>query len=263
MQKTKVAVIGSAATRGCFELSNARDLEDIFDVSLIQYQSSLLSIMSEPIENYDMDENISPLYKKIITEDLDKGIFDRLKGVDPDYVVIDFAPDITYGTLRIGDRYITNNKKKLKHVKLNDQAEEFTINNNKEAYVRKWTEAFHAFVQQLNDILPSAKVVVHTANFVGSYFDKTYRLKSLRRTDIQAKNNEIKELTAAINQDGITVIDLSDNKYNTSSSHKWKAGYIHYETKYYNDFLLAFFQLVIKNLNQAKELQHEGGPSYV
>ncbi|MBM7646031.1 hypothetical protein JOD45_002256 [Scopulibacillus daqui] len=246
MQKIKVAVIGSAATRGCFELSSLSDLDNILEVSLLHYQSSLISIMSDPVKNVALKTGISPFTKKIMTEDFEKGIFDKLKTIMPDFVVMDFIPDITYGALRIGDAYVTNNKKKLDYAEIPENAESFTISSNQTEYAKKWAASFNRFVKQLKIVCPQTRIVVHSACFVSSYYEKNYQLKSLQRNDIQKKNKLLRTLEGLINDDDIYYIDLTHRKFHSSAMHEWKLSYLHYETKYYNEFLLEFFKLIIK-----------------
>ncbi|MBM7683615.1 glutamyl/glutaminyl-tRNA synthetase [Pullulanibacillus pueri] len=220
-------------------------MDNILEVHLLNYQSSLISIMSEPMESYSLKDNVSSFTKKIIRDDFEKGIFDKLNAINPDYVVMDFTSDVAYGTLQIGSKYVTNNQPRLDHVEIPETGIPFTLKTNRSEYLQKWTESFNEFTRKLKESCPSTKVVVHAASFVSSYYEETYLLKSLQRNDVQSKNKLLRTLEGTITDNEVYFIDLTDRKFHSSEMHKWKLGYLHYETKYYNEFLLEFFKLII------------------
>lgn len=250
MSQINISVIGTSATRGCFELMKLENLEQICNVSIDQYQSSMISIMSEPLgKNVTISDKIKGWDKQVINMDFKKELFKNLEIQKPHYIVVDFIADILYGVLNIGRTSVTNNKNKLSFVQFHEDVEVFTIHTHKDEYLTRWYAATQQFLTKVKEILPNTKVIIHSARFVNSYYDENNFLKSFQRNDLQSKNRYLEQMEEMIVNEDVTFINLSKSKYHSSSNHKWKKNIVNYETRYYHDFLLEFLCFIIKEQN--------------
>lgn len=249
MKKITVSICGSSATRGCFELHNLKEFNDIIDVVNMQYLSSFISLMSDSFSGkIDIDGNTSEWNKKVIRRDLSKEYLNELKELQPQYIIIDFISDILYGTLKFDNEIITNNKSKLKDVKFENKGIVFDINSNYEEYINELLKSTLRFIEYVKLNLPNTKVIIHSARFIRSYYDSGNICRLFNAYDTYEKNKILDEIESKLKRFGLDNININNEKYCSNEGHKWKKNRVHYEQKYYRDFLLNLYRVIINDL---------------
>ncbi|MFC7392991.1 DUF6270 domain-containing protein [Scopulibacillus cellulosilyticus] len=256
MKKIKLAIIGTAASRGCFELSEEEKLEKIINWELLQYQSSAVSYASDKSVDIDLNklEEVSEFSRKIIKQEIDKDLFKRLSAFNPDYIIFDFLAEVNYGVCQINDSYMTNNSR-LKHIAgEQDHIEKYSFNKNNEAFERLLKDHFEATARYLSANLPNTKVIIHIPQFAGAYYDDHFILRSLNRNDILNRTKRINHVSKQFEEISrmydlsVHIINMQDKKYFANSKHKWGIGFNHYESSYYNDFQQKLLAHIIEDL---------------
>lgn len=249
MNKITVSICGSSATRGCFELHNLKDLNDIIDVVNIQYQSSFISLGSKPFnKNLKFSDMITNWNKTVIQRDLSKEYLEELKELQPQFIVVDFISDILYGTLKFGDEVITNNRGKLKEVQFEDKGVVFNIKTDYEAFINDWFISVSEFMGFVKENLPNTKVIIHSARFIRSYYEYNNTVRPFDKYDTLENNTILNEMERKLEEFNLNYINLNGEKYFSSERHKWKKNTIHYEQRYYRDFLLEFYKIAFKEI---------------
>ncbi|MBM7645888.1 hypothetical protein JOD45_002113 [Scopulibacillus daqui] len=256
MKKIKLAIIGTAATRGCFELADRNKLEKIINWELLQYQSSAISYASD--KPFDIDFNklkdVSAFSAKNIKQDIDKDLFKRLLEFNPEYIIFDFLAEVNYGVCLIKDSFITNNSRLKLFVEEQDHIEKYSFNHNREAFEGLLKDRFEAICRFLSDHLPNTKIIIHIPQFAGAYYDDHYILRSLNRTDILKRSERINRVSNQFEEISLShglpvhVISMQDKKYFSNSKHKWGIGFNHYESSYYIDFQQKLLTYIIGDL---------------
>ena len=251
MNKIKLYIIGSIATRGCFEYVDKSTYQDLYEICGLQYQSSFISLMSKPLKlkNLDIISKINGWNKTVVTRDMNKIFLDELKNCKPDYIIIDLVSETEYGVIKIEDTYISNIRGKTNKMNLNAyETNEISIKNNKELYIELLTKNINSFKEFCKTNLPNTKLIFHIAPYLYSYFDECRVTKKFENKDLMSKNKQLKEL---YNMNFITnedlVIDINDKTYFSTSKHKISLAPLHYETKYYKDFISELNRVVLKD----------------
>lgn len=253
MKKIRLSICGSAATRAAFELYKKQENLEIYDITSMQYESSIISIMSDKIdlevEKTDKTDNWT---MRVIQDDLKKEYIEKLKIEKPDYIVLDLVSDIVYGCLKFQNSYITNNAGKLRKVKINSIMEEVTLSTKGSIEYKKIVkENISKFLTVIEKELPDTKVILHCAKLCHAYYGEQRSIISFKRHDIINKNRALLDLYNFVKKfNNISVIDLNNRVYFSKINHKWspKGSPIHYEDIYYRDFMAILDRIVLKNL---------------
>lgn len=249
MERIKLYIIGSVATKGCFEYCSMDVYKDLYEVTGLQYQSSFVSLMSEPVVLDGLDITmLDPWSKKVITRDMNKVFLDELKEINPDYIIIDLISEVEGGLIKLKDKYISNIKgksNKLNFEKYN--IKKFDINNDKDFYVELLKNSLDLFRSFCNNNLPKTKIIFHVAPYLYSYFDENTVTRSFENKGLIAKNKKVRDLYynyCLKNED--LIIDMSNKTYFSTSKHKLSLNPLHYEHRYYSDFISELNRIVLK-----------------
>jgi hypothetical protein len=248
-----VAVFGSCTTRDNFNSRFNPDYKVRYDVRLAANQTSVVTMMSPPVEeDFTPTQPMSDYDQWNIRSDLSREFLPLLAELQPDYLILDFFADIHFGVLRLEDgRFITNNRWKTwrtdlyERLKEADGFERLRIFDNPDHYFALWSEALDRFASFVADHCPDTRVVVHcgfnTNVLVPPGSARPIPLRSFKkgaRIDVPVAN----ELWARLDDHatstyGWDAIDLRDEGYLTFADHPWGPFYVHYTMDYYHRFL--------------------------
>lgn len=253
MKKVRLSICGGVATKAAFDLFKKEENLEIYDITSLQYESSIISIMSDKIDiEVEGTENIDNWTMKVIYSDLKKEYIEKIKADKPDYIVLDLVSDAIHGCLKIKDSYITNNRPKLRKVKINAETEEFSAKmSNGIAYKKLVKEKISEFLLLIEKELPNTKVVLHCAKLCHAYYGEQRKIISFNIYDIMNKNKILLEFYSFAKEfNNVSVIDLNNKVYFSKINHRWspKASPLHYEDMYYRDFIATLDRIVLKNL---------------
>jgi hypothetical protein len=257
-----VAVLGSCVTRDNFNSVFNPGYRRYFEVPLSANQSSMIALMSPPIE-----DEFTPLREMTeydrwnIGSDLTREFLTLLAEQQPDYLILDFFGDVHFGVARLPDgRYLTDNRWKTHHTDFyarHRDAGDLTLAKHTEdadAYFALWTEAMDRFAGYVARTCPNTRVIVHRGYNAGTTLAPgharpipLHRLKKLVRIDEDGLNAFWARLDDhAISAYGWDAIDLRDLEAPSYAEHPWGAFYVHYTPDYYHRFLAELHKLSLQ-----------------
>ena len=251
MNKIKLYIVGSVSTKGCFEYGDKGTYEDLYEVCGLQYQSSFISLMSKQLKlkSLDIFESLDGWSKKVITRDMNKIFLDELKDCKPNYIIIDLVSEVEGSVIQIEYTYISKIKGKTNKINLDDyDTKEISIKSHKDLYIELLTKNLNLFREFCKTNLPKTKLIFHVAPYLYSYLDGCRVPKSFENKGLISKNKQVKELyyMNCLDEDDL-VIDMNDKTYFSTSKHKLSLNPLHYETKYYTDFVSELNRIVLKD----------------
>ena len=257
-----VAVLGSCVTRDNFNSRFNPGYKRWFDVRLSANQSSMIALMSPPIE-----EEFAPLREMSdydrwnVTSDLTRDFLPQVAELQPDHLILDFFGDVHFGVARLPDgRYLTDNRWKTRHTDLYQRhrdAGELTIlehGSDPDGYFEVWTEAMDRFAAYIAQTCPETRVIVHRGYNTGEVLvpgrARPIPLRKHARPaplDVRAANAYWDRLddhaTAAY---GWEAIDLRGLEAPSYAEHPWGAFYVHYTPDYYHRFLAELHKISLR-----------------
>ncbi|MET3961449.1 hypothetical protein ABIE44_001383 [Marmoricola sp. OAE513] len=268
-----VAVCGSCTSRDNFSSRFNPDYARWFDVTADVFQTSIISLMSPPLEDADIPELLEgpgtgsdgadvDYQVRITREDVTRAFLAKLAEAQPDYLVLDFFADVHFGAVQLPDgRHVTNNRWMLwptaYYARLKDQGEltPLKIFKDPDAYLATWSEALDRFATFVAEHCPETRVVVHRGLYVDEAVVKgrprpvpVRELRKLRPVNVARAN----KLWARLDDyalgtygasHGWTAIDLREEGYMSSAEHPWKPFWVHYTPTYYHRFLAEMLTL--------------------
>ena len=257
-----VAVLGSCTSRDNFNSIFNEDYKRFYRCVLTQNQSSIISLMSEPVEIDDsFGEGMSDYDRWIVRTDLDKEFLLRVVELAPRYLILDFFGDVHFGCLRLDDgRYITNNRWKLwqtdfyKELKDADRVTPVRWQDGVEQYVELWKDAFDRLVAYLREHAPDTTPIVHRGFNTGRVRVpdraepmRLTKFKKLSKLDVGKANKVWATLDDyAVEAAGCDAIDLTQRGHTSFAEHPWGAFYVHYTMDYYHQFLAELHKIHLR-----------------
>jgi hypothetical protein len=265
----RVAVLGSCISRDAFNSKFNPDYKRTWSCTLIQNQSSVISLMSEPLTLEESDYGEASDYDKWnVRTDTNKEFLRRVVEERPDYLVIDFFGDVHFGVLELEDgRFITNNRWKLwptpyyARLKEAGALHPLRIEKDTERYLELWRASFDRLVAYLREQLPDTTFVLHRGHNTNRlWLEDEQRAVTLTkhrrlwRIDVPRLNELWSRLDDyAASSTGFPVIDLLDTRYPSFLNHPWGPFYVHYTLDYYSDFLAE-----LNHIHLTRTLRSEG-----
>ncbi|MHC5268056.1 DUF6270 domain-containing protein [Enterococcus sp. LJL98] len=251
MDKINISVWGSCVSRDIFNQQFVADHKMFFNVVSDQQHVSVISLMSEviDIDVEQLEGPVSPFYKKVFIQDMDKSYLKALKESNPDVILLDFYTDAFYGVKEVQKKTHITNKiwqyRKLNVFRQLDIFNEYSVYNNSLEFISKWKESFDLFMKYVSLHLPNSRVIINKARFSNQYFDEKEKKFKVLSDELPDKWSEfhihrfnlIWELfdTYAIEKYQLEAIDFDMKEYYCSSSHPWGLFYVHYNNTYYTD----------------------------
>jgi hypothetical protein len=249
---TSVAVCGSCTSRDNFNSRFNPDHGRWFRLTAEVFQTSMISLMSPPVEP-DLGAADPKDYKiRITREDMTREFLGKLAAARPDFLVLDFFADIHFGILRLEDgRYLTDNRWMLwptdyyRRLKDTQAFETLRIFDDPDRYLALWTEAMDRFAAFVAEHCPDTRVIVHRGLNTDQVVvpgqaqpvplrqhQRAARLNVRRANELWARLDD-----HAISAYGWDAIDLRDEGYTSYAEHPWKPFYVHYTPDYNHRFL--------------------------
>lgn len=250
--KVRVATLGSCITRDNFNSKINPYYKQFFEVVASQNQTAIPSLMSEKADLIVSKEFIKkpPYTQELLHKEFNKEFLSTLIDVKPEYLIMDFDPDVKFGLLKLDDNtYITNNHKFRRIPQLQNQ-EIWNINETYEEYFSVWKESVTRFFEFMNSNVPDCKIILVKGRFEEEFTDGTSlnEMRNKKKLPIQdhiEMNKVWDSLDEYItNNYDVEVIDMVDTSYKLNKNHLWGPYYLHYEDRYYNTVLNKLIKLV-------------------
>ncbi len=250
-----VAVLGSCISRDVFNTRFNPDYKSMWVCGLMQNQSSLISMMSEPYEIPEelLGEDMTPYARQQVRNDVSREFLQRVVEQAPDYLVVDFFGDVHFGVLEVEDgRFITDNRWMLHKTGWYRERKEagglarLNLQSDPGRYLELWQQALARLVDFVAEHLPGTTVVVHRGRNTSRWIDEDGTTRSMRRRrplhkiDVEEFNRTWRLLDdLACRVDGWLSVDLSEVEYPSFVGHPWGVFYVHYTLDYYDELLAA------------------------
>lgn len=184
-----ISVYGSCVSRDVFNSRFVPDYKDHFQLVCDQQHVSLISLMSPSID-IDTDHlkgDVSPFYKEVFKQDMNKSFLNKLVETKPDWLLLDFYTDAYYGASLLHDgTYITNKLwqyKKLNAFEQLQPVKALSFEENTVEFIDKWKKALDSFIHTLNEWSSKTKIIVNKAKFIDKLIveGKETTLSSVRK----------------------------------------------------------------------------------
>lgn len=255
---TTVAVMGSCITRDNFNTRFNPGYKRWFECVQLQNQSSLISVMAEPVEaTWEPTKEFQPEGLRRIASEFDKSFLADLRELQPEYLVIDLFGDVRFGVVQVDDgSWLTDNAWTLwftdwfQQMRADGRLRRVRPFTDTEEYLALWRDAAHRLDAFLRAELPHTTVVVHrgrNTNQVvksgrtapGKLSKEPGRARKDRRANAfwQERDLELAEIL------GAEVIDLSAAEHPATEDHPWGPSPVHWSMDYYPLFLAELHRL--------------------
>lgn len=259
---TRVAVLGSCATRDNFNRRFNPTYRENYECVLAQNQTSIISLMSQPVlDEWQPLGKMSDYDRWNVATDLTKSFLSDLAEVGPEYLIVDFFADIHFGVLRLSDgRFVTDNRWKIRKTDwYQDLASagafsRVTIFRDTEEYLALWQSAFDRLVSFVDEHTPHTKIVVHrgyNTNLL-QLSDRPRPVKlrkhrpKLSKLNVPRSNELWRKLDDhAVERASAREIDLTDVRWTTYEDHPWGPFYVHFPPEYNHRFLAELHKIVL------------------
>lgn len=242
----KVAVMGSCLTRDNFNSKFNRNYKMFFEVVAATHQTSMLSLMSEPI-NYLEKENLEGFRdfdKWQLRQELNKEFLQLITTKEVDYLIMDSWVELYYSVINLGDGNFVSDNPKFKNLKFfKNQHSKINILQNTDAYLNIWKEKVDAFFAYTQEHIPNVKIILNQSRFGDTMENGTtmtdYRKKRNFKMINVEKLNRLWDILDdyIINNYDVLVIDMKEKSYLLDENHPWGAFYVYYSKPFYDDFL--------------------------
>ena len=258
-----VAVAGSCVTRDNFNSTFNPDYKKWFQVSLSANQTSMIALMSPPIDvDWQPLREMSDYDRWNIKDDLSRQFLVDVAELQPRYLILDWFGDVHFGVARLPDgRYFTDNRWKIKTTDFyRDRLEAGELTrlhhlDDADGYFALWTEALDRFATQMAESCPSTRIIVHRGwNTDRCLVPGRARPIALRKhkkvfpMDVAKANAFWARLDDhAVSTYGWEEIDLRDLEAPTYAAHPWGPFYVHYTPDYYHRFLAELLKLSLRD----------------
>jgi hypothetical protein len=258
-----VSVFGSCVTRDNFNSRFNPGYRDFFEVRLSANQTSMIALMSPPIdEPFTPTGPMSDYDRWNVGSDLTREFLTELVALQPDYLILDFFGDVHFGVARLPDgRYLTDNRWKTHftdfYVRHRDAGDLTIIKHadDPDAYFALWTDALDRFAAYVAQHCPRTRVIVHRGYNTGHALvpDQPrpvplHKLGEVARIDVRRLNAFWDRLDDyAISAHGWDCIDLRDLEAPSYAEHPWGAFYVHYTPDYYHRFMAELHKIALRH----------------
>jgi hypothetical protein len=261
--RESVAVAGSCLTRDNFNGRFNPEWRKYFEVVANANQSSIISLMSPPI-----DTPIEPLRPMQtydlwnIHSDLAKEFLPALADARPSLLVLDFQADVRFGVAQLPDgRYFTDHHWKTRQTDFYarlDRARELRFLRpfeDPDSYFDLWVEALDRFATYVAEVSPLTKVVVHRGHHARRILVPRrprpvplHGQERLPHVDPDAADAWWARLDDhAVDVHGWEQIDLRDVAAPTHTRHPWGPGFLHFTSDYHHRFLAELNKVSLRS----------------
>ena len=261
-----IAVMGSCLTRDNFNSKFNRNYKLFFKVVAGTHQTSMLSLMSDPI-NFLENENLETFRdfdKWQLRQELNKEFLSLLTTQDVDYLILDSWVELYYNVIKFGDDNFISNNPKFKDLKFfKDKQSKISMVQDTDEYLNLWKKKVDLFFKYLQEYAPNIQVILNQSRFSDTMEDGTtmtdYRkIRKFMTVDVNKLNSLWDMLDDyIINNYDVLVINMKEKEYFLDRHHPWGPFYVHYTKPFYDDFLHQLIKIDEKQtLSKITELRN-------
>lgn len=249
-----VSVIGSCVSRDNFNSRLSPNWKEYWRLGPVFYQSSLVSLMASPLEvGSDMFSDLDTHSRDVTSADFTKNFLSDLGESDPDVVLVDLFADVRFGTIQVGDSWVTNNEWKLTRSSDFRQLSPGSPVNmliDADRYLNLFRDASRRFATYMHSHLPKSRVVLNRARNIELHRGLNnqggkFNLKLVREWNAAwaLLENVFSEHCGSI------LLDPVGSDLQGAVNHPWGPGPVHYEKEYYDRFHVNLFGVLNREVS--------------
>lgn len=272
MKKQAILVFGSCVSRDVFTKKMNTNWQQFFSLQKVLFQSSIISLGSDKSNCVDHDCN--EFIQRSINNDFDKSFLRSIAQNSYDVLLIDLFSDINFGVIKSSDdNFITNNPQAIGKTKYHshlDSTSILTINDDTLKFFSEFNKSAMLIASKIEQ--SACKLIIFNYYRPATHYQfnnkivASFKLRTLLKKFInlftnekQSKINATKELYLQkqlfsilefhLQNQNIEVINQNTaNEYLASKVHPFGLSTVHYEDKYYHDFLNRLISICNTNL---------------
>ncbi|MFP7170700.1 DUF6270 domain-containing protein [Terribacillus sp. 7520-G] len=242
----KIACYGSCITRDNFNSKLNKNYKERYECVATSLHTSIISLVSPqvPFDEAKLDHvdiKSADRNKRIVMEELNRTFLDDLKESQPDYLIMDFFPDIYFGVVFSQDRIFTNNDWYITRTSFYREMQEkfiLDIGDNSTEYLSVWLPSIHKFMEFVKEHVPNCEVIINKGRFSNRLMRDDGNISYLTPFD---GYNEVWNVldNFVVSKYDLKYIELDHSEYYISSKPTlgWDIFQLHYQDDYYHDFL--------------------------
>ncbi len=235
----RVAVFGSCVTRDVFNRRFSPNYRDLFDCVLLSNQSSVISLMSPPVDATAADlTGIDDAAQREVRADLTRSFLDELVRLQPEYLIVDFFADVHFGCAVLDGGIVTRNRWKIVKTPFYQTTWQEDLPPRGRVYMDRWSDAASRFVATVRDQSPGTRIVLHAARNATSYRTAEDEVVPLPAAEkLEKMNLRWDRLNQRFAPLADATIDVFTEDTISFAAHPWGKFPVHYEFDYHAAFL--------------------------
>jgi Family of unknown function (DUF6270) len=243
----RVAVFGSCVTRDVFNRRFSPNYRDLFDCVLLANQSSVISLMSPPVDATAADlTGIDDAAQREARADLSRSFLPELVRLQPEYLIVDFFADVHFGCAVLDGGIVTRNRWKIVKTPFYQATWKEDLPPRGRASFDLWKDAAARFVADVRAQSPNTRIVLHAAKNATSYRTTANEVVPLAAADrLQRMNQRWDRLNRAFAPLADATIDVFTDETISFEEHPWGKFPVHYELDYHAAFLSRLSALAL------------------
>lgn len=247
-----VAVFGSCVTRDNFNRMFNPDYKALFECVALGDHVSLVSLMAPPLTV--APERLDGLSAQVLAKlnrEFSRTFLDELRDKQPDYLVMDFWPDLIFGfaDLRDGSVITHNAWSTIKTSFFKQEAfRNYRPDTDRGVFFLRWKAAVDAFFDFASKAIPNTRIVVHSARNVRKWIGRDGALRDFSPWAV-TMNQYWDEMDAYVNSNytALRIDVMTDNLY-SFEDHPWGKFPVHYTFDYHSRFLACLSQIALRDI---------------
>lgn len=251
-----VSVIGSCVSRDNFNTLLSPNWKDYWRLGPVFYQSSLVSLMASPVEvGVSIFSDLDAHSRDVTKADFTKNFLSDLAQSDPEIVLVDLFADVRFGTIQVGNSWVTNNEWKLtRSSDFMQLALGSPVNMliDPEHYLTLFKDACIRFAAHMRTHLPKSRVVLNRARNIELHRGLNKQGGKFHQKLIREWNDAWVLLDDVFYKHcGAVLLDSVNFDLQGAGNHPGGPGPVHYEKDYYNRFHANLFAVLNRQVSMA------------
>lgn len=263
---SRMAVLGSCATRDIFNSQINPNYKDHFKLITASERTSIISLMSNPVNIWDLDslntysgEDLDYFGTKTLKRDFTKEFLLELKNNVIDYLILDNLFEARFGILCFENNIITNNSWDLHNTLFYKNLGSFntlSMASNSKKYLKLYSKSFSLFYDYIKEECGDINLILNKACDTDRVLDDDGSIKVVDSEYCNEFNHYIYKLNKHIEDNyDVDIIELNILNYPNDVNHIWGSGTSHYIPEYYRDFTKNINNIInnhnyLNNLNK-------------
>ena len=265
MNITNFSTFGSCSSRNIFNSKINKDYKKYFRINKSVEASTLISLMSKPIDFDEEKINSSSKYdNQCVIDDLSKNFLNVVEKDFVDYIIIDTLFDVGSNVIQYDkNKFLTSNNRIARTDFYNSIKEYRKINifDNFEEYFSYWTNACDSFFKFVDANCKHTKIIINCSRSAYKYVDSNGDICKI--TKFEKLSNKYNRFRNLLDKYILENFDVEVLKFNTNTyidnNHIFGMRPTHFVEEYYITKNQQLLQIINNNklgFNNEKNVQY-------